>query len=78
VFWHAVGEIYRGWVRSVSGNAQEGLLLIDQRLKDPRLFGAALALPLFLTLKAEALYLADRTPEALEEIKKAEAPTLTI
>ena len=32
-----------------------------------------LALPYFLTLKAEALHLADRTSEALDAIKEAEA-----
>ena len=31
-----------------------------------------LALPYFLGLKAEALHLADRTPEAIEAIKEAE------
>ena len=31
-----------------------------------------LALPYFLTLKAEALHLADRTSEALEAINEAE------
>lgn len=34
--------------------------------------GVALGLPYFLKLKAEALYLADRTSEALEAIKEAE------
>ena len=35
--------------------------------------GAILALPHYLWLKAHALYLANRTPEALEVIKEADA-----
>jgi len=35
--------------------------------------GATLVLPYYLALKAEALYLADRTSEALEAISEAEA-----
>ena len=40
---------------------------------DYRATGSILWLPYFLALKAEALHLADRTSEALEAIKEAEA-----
>ena len=43
------------------------------RNKDYRATGAILDLPYFLALKAEALHLADRTSEALEAIREAEA-----
>ena len=46
---------------------------IEQGIRDYRATGTVLALPYFLALKAEALHLADRTSEALEAIKEAEA-----
>ena len=46
---------------------------IEQGIRDYRATGALLSLPHFLGLKAEALYLADRTSEALEAITEAEA-----
>jgi tetratricopeptide (TPR) repeat protein len=72
-YWLAQGAIYRGWVRSASGDATEGIPRIEQGIRDLRATGAALGLPHNLTLKAEALYLADRTSEALEAIDEAEA-----
>jgi hypothetical protein len=41
-------------------------------IRDFRATGSVLVLPYFLTLKAEALHLADRTSEALEAINEAE------
>jgi hypothetical protein len=72
-YWLAQGVIYRGWVRSVSGDTAEGIPRIEQGIRDLRATGAVLGLPHSLTLKAEALYLADRTSEALEVINEAEA-----
>ena len=69
----AVGAIYRGWARSASGNTAEGIPWIEQGIRDFRASGAALNLPYFLALKAEALHLADRTSEALEAINEAGA-----
>ena len=43
------------------------------RNRDFRATGSVLGLPYYLALKAEALYLADRTSEALEAISEAEA-----
>jgi predicted ATPase len=48
-------------------------LCIEQGIRDIRAIGIRLTLPFYLGLKAEALHLAGRTPEALEAIKKAEA-----
>jgi predicted ATPase len=73
VFWLAIGTIFRGWARSASGNTAEGIPWIEQGIRDFRATGTVLNLPYFLGLKAEALYLADRTSEALETIKEAEA-----
>jgi predicted ATPase len=73
VYWLAIGAIYRGWARSASGNAAEGIRWIEQGIKDFRATGAVLNLPHWLALKAEALHLAGRTSEALAAIREAEA-----
>jgi tetratricopeptide (TPR) repeat protein len=71
--WLAHGAVYRAWARSASGDAAEGISWIQDGIEDFRATGCALGLPLFLVLKAEALYLADRTSEALESLREAEA-----
>ncbi|MBV9492456.1 MAG: protein kinase [Verrucomicrobia bacterium] len=71
--WLSHGAILRGWAHSVSGRTAEGLARIEQGIKDYQSVGAVLGVPSFLGLKAEALHLADRSSEALEAIKKAEA-----
>jgi hypothetical protein len=48
---------------------------IENGIKDWMATGAMLTMLYLLTLKAEALYLADRTSEALEAINEAEAVT---
>jgi hypothetical protein len=72
VYWLATGAIYRGWARSASGNTAEGIRWIEQGIRDVRATGTVLALTAHLARKAEALYLADRTSEALEAINEAE------
>ena len=69
----ATGSINRGWVRSVSGDTAEGISLIEDGIRECRAIGPIIGLPFFLTRKAEALHLADRTSEALEAINEAEA-----
>ena len=71
--WLPGGVVLRGWARSASGNTAEGISWIQDGIRDYRATGAALRLPYFLSLKAEALHLADRTSEALEAIREAEA-----
>jgi len=73
VRWLPGGEILRGWARSASGDTAEGISLIESGIEDNRATGSTLMVPLFLALKAEALHLADRTSEALEAIREAEA-----
>jgi predicted ATPase len=72
-FWLTVGAILRGWARSVSGDTAEGLPRIEDGIRDYRAMNTVLGLPYYLSLKAEALHLADRTPEALEAITEAES-----
>jgi adenylate cyclase len=70
--WLPGGVVLRGWARSASGNTAEGVSWIEDGIRDYQATGAALRLPYFLSLKAEALHLADRPVEALEAIKEAE------
>jgi tetratricopeptide (TPR) repeat protein len=71
-FWLAMGTVYRGWARSASGDTAEGIPWIVQGIEDYRATGSITDLSYFLALKAESLYLADRTLEALEAIREAE------
>jgi ATP/maltotriose-dependent transcriptional regulator MalT len=69
----AAGTIYRGWVRSASGETAEGIPLIERGITDFRASGTVTELPLWLAVKAEALHLADRTSEGLKVVNEAEA-----
>jgi serine/threonine protein kinase len=69
----AGGEVLRGWARSASGGTAEGLSWIEDGIEGWRATGAVLSVPYYLSLKAEALYLAHRTFEALEATSEAEA-----
>ena len=71
--WLAMGAVFRGWARSASGDTGEGISWIEEGIRDYRATGSIWVMPYYLTLKAEALYLADRTSEALEAIMEAEA-----
>lgn len=66
-------HILRGWARSASGSIVEGISWIEDGIRDYRATGANIGLTYLLGMKAEALHLADRTSEALEAIKEAEA-----
>jgi serine/threonine protein kinase len=72
-YFLTVGAIYRGWARSASGDTTEGIPWIEQGIRDFRATGVVPPLAYYLSLKAEALHLTDRTSEALEVIKEAEA-----
>ena len=71
-FWRAAGEILRGWARSASGHTAEGISWIENGMGNWRATGSTISIQFWLALKAEALHLADRTPEALEAIREAE------
>jgi len=70
--WLHLADIYRGWARSASGDTAKGIPWIERGITDLRATGEVLGVPGLLAYKAEALYLADRTSEALEVIKEAE------
>ena len=71
--WLPHADILRGWARSASGDTTQGISWIEKGIGDYRTTGAIVAMPYFLALKARALHLADRTSEALEAIREAEA-----
>jgi len=70
--WLALGDIYRGWAHSTLGHTTEGIAQIEDGIEHYRGTGSTIDLPYLLSLKAEALYLADRTIEALEAIREAQ------
>jgi predicted ATPase len=71
--WLPGGTVLRGWARAVSGDAAQGLSWIGNGIKDWRATGSMLLMPYWLALKAETLHLANRTSEALESIREADA-----
>jgi len=70
--WLPGGAILRAWARSVSGETIEGISRLEDEIKDYRVAGQTLIVPYYLALKAEALYLANRTSDAVEAIRDAE------
>jgi Protein kinase domain/NACHT domain len=70
--WLAAGEILHGWVRCVSGYTAVGVLRIEEGITAWQATGSTFVVPFWLALKAEALYLANRTPEAFAAINEAE------
>jgi predicted ATPase len=72
-YWLTIGTLLRGWARSASGDTAEGILWIEQGIREYRTSGSVIGLPYWLVVKAEALHLADRTSEALGAINEAEA-----
>jgi serine/threonine protein kinase len=73
LYFLALGAINRGWARSASGDTAEGISWIEQGITDIRATGTVLGMPLNLARKAETLHLADRTSDALDAIREAEA-----
>ena len=71
--WRAGGEVFRGWARSASGSTAEGLSWIEDGIEHWRAAGSMWTVPYYLALKAEALHLSERTSDALEAIREAEA-----
>jgi adenylate cyclase len=71
--WIATGAVLRGWALSASGETSDGISWIEDGTRNYRATGSMLFAPHLLALKAEALYLADRTSEALEVVNEAEA-----
>ncbi|MBV9106555.1 MAG: protein kinase, partial [Verrucomicrobia bacterium] len=71
--WLPHADVLRGWARSASGDTAVGISWIEDGLQETRATGVMLTVPFLLSLKAEALHLADRSVEALEAIQEADA-----
>jgi hypothetical protein len=71
--WLPHAGVLRGWARSACGDLSEGISWVEDGLKDTQATGVMLTVPFLLALKAEALHLGDRTAEALEAIREANA-----
>ena len=70
--WLAQATVLRGWAHSALGQITEGILQTEDGIEEYRRTGSTIDLPYLLSLKAEALHLADRSVEALETIREAE------
>jgi hypothetical protein len=68
-YWLSIGPIYRAWARSTSGDVAAGIVSIEDVIEQFRTIGSRTG---GMLLRAEALHLADRTPEALEATREAE------
>jgi hypothetical protein len=68
-----MGAVHRGWARSASGSPAEGISYIEDGIRDYRASDTIVGLPYLLAIKAEALHLANRIPEALTTIEEADA-----
>jgi hypothetical protein len=71
--FRAWGTALLGWTRSVAGLFTQGISWMGDGIEELRTSGALLPIPSLLAAKAESLYLANRTPEALDTIREAEA-----
>ena len=72
-YWLACGAVSRGWARSASGDTAQGIAWMDDGIRDYRATGSILGVACWFVLQAEALHLANRTPEALGALREAEA-----
>lgn len=72
VLWLAAGKVLRGWALAALGEVREGLLLIDQGMRNWRQTGAETSVQYFLYLKAVSLAALGRSKEALGLLEEAE------
>jgi adenylate cyclase len=72
-YWLTGAIIVSGWARSTSGDTAEGIAWIERGIRGFRALGGVLLLPYYLSIKAEALHLTNRSSEALETINEAGA-----
>jgi class 3 adenylate cyclase/predicted ATPase len=68
----AVGIVYRGWALTGSGQAAEGLALLEAAVAAYRTTGSVTWMPFYLTLLAEAADMAKQRDEPLGHLAEAE------
>ena len=71
--FRAWGTALLGWTRSVAGLFTQGISWMNDGIEELRASGALLGISSLLGAKAEAFYLANRTAEALDTVREAEA-----
>jgi len=64
-FWHALGNVYRGWAMVKNGDVEEGISLLRSGAAASRAAGAELWVPSHLALLAAAAEIAGEGEEAL-------------
>jgi predicted ATPase len=69
--WAAQGRILQGWADAQQGQATRGIALIRDGLASTEATGTRVSAPLFLTLLAEALALAEKIEEGLVALDEA-------
>ena len=70
-FWHAGGQILRGWALAESGKADEGIVLLSDGIDGWSATGSVTYRPYYLGLLAESLARAGRVDDALRTIDEA-------
>ena len=75
--WLAGGKVLRGWARSASGSAAEGLSWIEKGIAEWRANGSMWIVPIFLSIKGRSFVPCGSYSEALEAIREAEALVVT-
>jgi predicted ATPase len=69
--WAAQGTILRGWALVIQGQGEEGLTQVRQGITDWRATGAALNVPYFCTVLAEAAVLLGHLDNGLQGLAEA-------
>jgi serine/threonine protein kinase len=72
-FWLAEAKVLLGWACTASSERLRGISLIERGIEDYRATGSVIGMPMLLAIKAEAFHVVDRTFEALEVVKEAQA-----
>jgi tetratricopeptide (TPR) repeat protein len=71
-FFQAVGNVLFAWASSFDGDPNEAITRVEAGIADYQATGSVLNLPYLHALKAEVLYRASRTLEAIKTLGEAE------
>jgi class 3 adenylate cyclase/predicted ATPase len=69
--WHALGKIYRGWVKLKNGDVAEGTSLLRSGLVAVRDTGTEAYIPYYIALLAGACEIAGKIEEAVTQLDEA-------
>lgn len=71
LMWEARGNMRRGWALAMSGQVEEGIQIIEERLKAFRMLGMNISMPCMWALLAESQLVATQYQECLSSIDDA-------